>query len=176
MSETSKNRPYARQDGYITIIKEADWLIRYNLRRNLAGAFEWYDPVTNLALVTPIPEIMWIDIYVSGLDWGRKPKTIKYTPVGASVERTEVIGLEPNLSFKSALINKQLFKLQGFRNKFRIVVEMKNERITPTFDSFEFKGCVSDDWKASGDSLVEQNVSFSVEELPLSNLKDLSNE
>lgn len=165
MAQTSsKGRPYARQDGYITILKERDWLKRYDLRRNLVGDFEWLDE--NGAVLPDAPVIVWKDVYVSGLDWGRKPKTVKYPPVGHSGDRNEVIGFEPSLSFKCALISKELFKLQKFRTKYRVVLELRDDRTTPVYDSYEFKGCVTDDWKSSGDSLIEQNVSLSVEVLP----------
>lgn len=173
MAETSsKGRPYSIQEGYITIVKERDWLKRYSIRRNLSGDLEWLDE--NNSPLVDAPVIVWTDVYVSGLDWGRKPKVVKYPPVGHTGERSEIIGFEPNLSFKSALISKELFKLQKFRTKYRILVEFKEDKTTPVYDSFEFQGCVLDDWKANGDGLVEQNISLSVEVLPDNNIDVLS--
>src|ERR1035437_7545236 len=124
----SKNQPYTRQEGFITIIREADLVVRYAIQRTPDNLnFQWADatgtPIptgtsSNVVLnggvyvtgTLPAPTVLWTDIYVTGIDFGKKAKSVSYNPAGASYERTEIIGLQPSLSFKSAFINKQLYR------------------------------------------------------------------
>ena len=95
--DNSKNRPRARQEGYITIIKEIDYVTRKDIRRNPeTRALEWDNGDETFTTITS-NEIVWTDIYVTSLDWGKKPKTINYNPVGAPFERSELIGFEPKI-------------------------------------------------------------------------------
>lgn len=161
----AKNRPRNKAEGYITIIKELDWKIRYVLEKDDQHNFAWFDS-SNILQSSPV-EIVWKDIYVSSIDWGKKPKTVTYPPIGLSGERTEIIGFEPSLSFKCAYINKDIYRLMKFRTKYRILLEYQadNSNLLYDDDAFEFKGCVYDDWKAGGD-LVEETINLKVEELP----------
>lgn len=164
----SKNRPRPRQEGYITIIKELDYITRKGIRRNPdTRILEWInDNLTYTAVADN--EIVWTDIYVTSLDWGKKAKTIKYNPAGAPLERSKLIGFEPKFSLKSAFMNKNLYKLMLFNVKYRILLEFKDD--TNSFvhedDTFEFRGCSFDDWNISGDGLLEESIEVHVEELP----------
>lgn len=166
----SRYRPIPRQDGYITILEEPNFLISYILKRNEnTYELEWFDldGITPLE-INSIPvaaNIKWNDIYVSSLSWAVQPRTVNYRPVGTHVERTETIGEIPSLSFQSAMISREVKSLSGFRKKYRILLEYKEEPGLLPYEEFQFTGATQTNFSVSGETVTGQDVSFSVEDL-----------
>lgn len=158
-------RPRSRQEGFITILKEPHYLIRYSLVRDEnTNELKWLNEDGSDTGIEPV--IVWQDEYVSSIDWGMKPKNIPITQAGFSTEINETVGYEPSLSFRSALISRQFYKTQKFRTKWRILLEYKEDKNSYVYDSYQFPGAVQDDYSVSGDSLLEQSISFKVEDIP----------
>lgn len=167
------NRPRSRQEGYITIVKEyrdpGDELNKRHVLLRMGDElfwrkYDWGQFANGSNLIQA--DVVWRDIFVSGIDWGRDPVSVEYRPNGSTSERNDNTGIKPTISFKSALISRELWKVNKFRVKYRILLEYKDGPTLQPYESLQFKGVSVKSYKAGGSDLVEQDIGFHVEELP----------